>query len=292
MDQARFRILQTRSDISSLTEVWVLINSAWDQTRNVVLLAKDLRERVGERRCRLNRNKVCFTDTVAIGETKGSFGLVDGDHSGDANDVGVECTTHVIEIGEDEGFVEFEAACDDVAGVFEGEIFHLFDFERGFEEELFVIGELDHQGAIENVLEPFGEEEGDQVSQVHRVRTWSSACVEVEGLALFVAVEDLVELTVGEEASSSEQRVCLPASELFESGEELRVDLACTELFDKLVIVNSDLLTVDGGSFDVPGCDLLFGGSGDGGLERGVSDAFCDPLGRHGSSCCWGCQAA
>lgn len=54
--------------------------------------------------------------------------------------------------------------------------------------------ELDDERAVEHVLEPLGEDEGDHVAEVHRVARRAAARVEVEGLLLLVPVEDEVEL--------------------------------------------------------------------------------------------------
>lgn len=48
------------------THVGVLINGARDQTRHRVVLAKDLRERVGERRSGLDSDKVVLSDVITV----------------------------------------------------------------------------------------------------------------------------------------------------------------------------------------------------------------------------------
>ena len=45
----------------------------------------------------------------------------------------------------------------------------LFQLEIVLEEELLVISQLDHQRAVEGVLQPLGEVERDQVSEVKRL---------------------------------------------------------------------------------------------------------------------------
>jgi hypothetical protein len=58
---------------------------------------------------------------------------------------------------------------------------------------------LNDERAVEHVLKPLGEDEGNHVAEVHRVGRGSTTGVEVEGLLGFVAVEDEVEFAVGAE---------------------------------------------------------------------------------------------
>jgi hypothetical protein len=72
------------------------------------------------------------------------------------------------------------------------------------EKELLVVRELNHQRHIESVLKPFGEDEGNQVSDVQSIRRWSSSGVQEERLALLVAIENRSQISVGEKETSSE----------------------------------------------------------------------------------------
>jgi hypothetical protein len=58
---------------------------------------------------------------------------------------------------------------------------------------------LNNERAVEDVLKPLGEDEGNHVAEVHRVGRGSATGVEVEGLLGFVAVEDQVEFAVDAE---------------------------------------------------------------------------------------------
>jgi len=63
----------------------------------------------------------------------------------------------VIEVGEDKGGVDIEAARDDVFGVFVPEPVAVLKLQLRLEEEFLVVRQLDHQRHVEGLLEPFGE---------------------------------------------------------------------------------------------------------------------------------------
>lgn len=64
VDQRWLGILETLSNITSETEIRILINSTGDQTGNILLATKDVRERIGEGRCSLNSNKVELANSI------------------------------------------------------------------------------------------------------------------------------------------------------------------------------------------------------------------------------------
>ena len=77
-----------------------------------------------------------------------------GDTTRDFDDVVVECGSDVIKVGKYKSFGEVETYCDDVLCVFAGEFLDVGDCQVGFEEEFFVVGELDYEGDIKNILQP------------------------------------------------------------------------------------------------------------------------------------------
>jgi len=81
-----------------------------------------------------------FTDIIFILETKGRFALTYSYSSSDFDDVVVKGFSYVVEVGEDEGFAEIEAYCDDIFCVFAGEFLDVVDCEILFEEEFFIVG--------------------------------------------------------------------------------------------------------------------------------------------------------
>ena len=64
MQQGRLGILQLMRYVTSKAEIRVLVDSTRDKARDIRLGAKDLRERVGERWCSLNRAEVYLSDVV------------------------------------------------------------------------------------------------------------------------------------------------------------------------------------------------------------------------------------
>lgn len=68
MDEGGLFVLEALGALARQAEVRVLVDGAGDQARDVGLVAKDLRERVGEGRGRLDRDKVPLADVVAARE--------------------------------------------------------------------------------------------------------------------------------------------------------------------------------------------------------------------------------
>lgn len=104
MQQRRLGVLESCSRVTSQAElplagldvqthVWVLIDSARNQARDITPCAKDVRERVGKGRSRLHSSKVVHANVVAVGEAKDVAALVESDRLGDSDHVLVECTT-------------------------------------------------------------------------------------------------------------------------------------------------------------------------------------------------------
>ena len=95
---------------------------------------------------------------VPIPETKGAFDLVDRRPLPQDPHVTIErrAEAAVDEVGvdEDEGLLHVEADGDDVHGVLHGELVAFLERELGRVEELFVVGEHDDEGDVEDFLEP------------------------------------------------------------------------------------------------------------------------------------------
>ena len=97
---------------------------------------------------------------------------------------------------------------------------------------LLVVREHDHKGDIKDILQPFREGHGGGMSQVEAVRAWAAPCVEVEGLALLVEVEDRLKVSMTKHNSPAQVSVRLDACDLFEPFEEGLVDALGPELID------------------------------------------------------------
>lgn len=113
MNEARLGVFQTCSHITSDPEVRILIDRTRNQGRNILFVAKDLRERVRERRCSLHSNKVELANRITIStlsyslssffplfatpnlpviETEGCLGLVGCNAASNTNDIMVKGT--------------------------------------------------------------------------------------------------------------------------------------------------------------------------------------------------------
>lgn len=97
------------------------------------------------------------------------------------------------------------------------------------------------------------------MSKMHAVAAGSTSGVQEEGLALLIAIQDLVEFPVREEHSPAEEDMRSLPSELFKALEKGVVYAPSPKLRDQLVIVDPLQLAVCcNGSLDLPGRnDLL-----------------------------------
>jgi hypothetical protein len=64
VNQSGFGVLESSGDVSRESKVWVLVNRAWNETRDIALWSKDVRECIRERRCRLNGYKVGLSNVI------------------------------------------------------------------------------------------------------------------------------------------------------------------------------------------------------------------------------------
>ena len=55
---------------------------------------------------------------------------------------------------------------------------------------------LDDHGALEDILQPFGENERHHVPEMHAVATRSATGVKEERLSLLIPIQDIVELSM------------------------------------------------------------------------------------------------
>ena len=157
-------------------------------------------------------------------KSKGTANLVEGDQLGELPGVHEEVVAEVFQVAVDESLLGIETKCDDVAGIVEGILHGILAGERFVEDGLLVIRQHEDQGHVEALLKPLGELHGDGVSEMETTGTGAPAGVEEKGLATFIAVEDLVEVTMAEEETATEPAVRLPASDSLEAFEDGLVD--------------------------------------------------------------------
>lgn len=154
MQQRGLGVLELLRDVAREAEVRVLVDRAGDEARDVRGRAENVREGVGERRGGLDGGEVDLADVVRVVEAEGGFRLAVCYLARDLGDVLVEGAADVGVVAEDEGSREIESDGDNVAGVFSREPLRLLDFELMFEQELFVVGQLNDQWDLEYVLQP------------------------------------------------------------------------------------------------------------------------------------------
>jgi Ni,Fe-hydrogenase III small subunit len=87
-----------------------------------------------------------------------------------------------------------------------------------------------------------GELEWDSVSHVHAVTAGSTSSVEVERLALLMAVQDLSQLAVTEHNAAAHETVRAVAGHLLEALEQVGSERSGAELANKLVVVDGQQL--------------------------------------------------
>ena len=109
----------------------------------------------------------------------------------------------ILEITVNESLVDVEAHSDDVLCIVPGVLHDIFERELLPKQSFFIVGQLDDQWHVEDVLEPAGELEWDGVSDVHTPTTGTTACIEEEVIATLVAVEYPIKVAVTEEQATS-----------------------------------------------------------------------------------------
>lgn len=111
---------------------------------------------------------------------------------------------HKVEIGENERLPYVKSQSNDVFSILPGQS-HCFLHLEIFPQSLLVVSQLNHQRHVESLLEPLGDDEGNQVAQVHGLWGRSPASVQIERLPLFLERENRVEIPMGEEDPSSQE---------------------------------------------------------------------------------------
>lgn len=169
VQQGRLRISQLVRDVTRQAKIGVLIDRTWDEARNIGLGAKDLWERIGKGRRRLDGTKVNLADVVTkktkdvlarmrrqkkgarqkwygveernirVVEPKRRLCLAEGDLAGDFRHVLVELAAHELVITENESLFKLEPDSDDVPRIFQCKLVCLLRFELMLEQEFFII---------------------------------------------------------------------------------------------------------------------------------------------------------
>lgn len=113
----------------------------------------------------------------------------------------------------------------------------LFQFHI-FEKKFLIISELNDQGTVKGILQPFRELERNQMSQVKSFTRGSSSRVEVElGLRL-IQVKDEVEIPMREEDASADEAMTLLPRDLLDARHQRSIQGLAAELDEQLVVVD------------------------------------------------------
>mmetsp|Transcript_3736 Transcript_3736/g.9327 ORF Transcript_3736/g.9327 Transcript_3736/m.9327 type:complete len:359 (-) Transcript_3736:1020-2096(-) len=167
---------QPRGHVARHPEVGVLIYRLWDEAHDVFSIAKHRWE--AGRKCgsSLYSGECALADVVAFGEAEDATRLIVGDLLLNLQHQGVHCLD-IVQIREDEGLVLVKTDRQNVLGVLVRKALALLYGEVFLEQELLIVGQLDHQRHVEGVLQPLCEPEGHQMAQVQRLARRSPPCV-------------------------------------------------------------------------------------------------------------------
>ena len=171
VETCRFRGFELGADITSHSEVGVLVDSSRDQTRDVLLLTEDVRESVREGGDSLHSWECEFTNTHGLIKAKYSFKLIEVNVLLNADHIRIQ-VLNVLAVREDESLFRVKAESYNIFYVVNT---HLdsstvaFKLEFRLKNELFIVSNLDHKRDIKDVLEVLCEDEGDSVTHVEGI---------------------------------------------------------------------------------------------------------------------------
>lgn len=95
-----------------------------------------------------------LANVVAVVEAECALDLVNGDSLGHPAHVLVESTANKLEVAENESFLHVESNSNDILGVCLCVSLRVLDVDLLRVHVLFVVGHHDHEGAVEDILEP------------------------------------------------------------------------------------------------------------------------------------------
>ena len=148
----------------------------------------------------------------------------------------------VVNVREDEGLCWIKAERQDILHVIAPHLDRAFwpiKLNLLLVDVLLVVGGLNHEGHVEDALQPLRENERDTVSHVKCVSGGTSTCVQIEGLAVLISVQDLLKVTLAEENTSSDEPVRFFSDSAFQTSDKLWGDWEAPILVDEFVVVNA-----------------------------------------------------
>mmetsp|Transcript_56151 Transcript_56151/g.64089 ORF Transcript_56151/g.64089 Transcript_56151/m.64089 type:complete len:224 (-) Transcript_56151:324-995(-) len=217
MDTSRLSVLQFCGNITSHTEVGILIDSLGNQTSNISSVTEDMRERIGETGSCLNSREGEFSTVVTIVESENTSDLVGGNMSLTLQNVGVQ-VLDVFDIGENESFLGVKSTGNDIFNIFHSHLNALIQFEILFMNILFIISDLDDQRDIKSLLQVFSENKGNKMTKVQTLTGGSTSCVQEERFSIFIRVENNIQVSVREEQTTLQKMMNGLSSQSFDSS--------------------------------------------------------------------------
>lgn len=121
----------------------------------------------------------------------------------------------VVHICENEGLLHIEAERDDVLDIAVHEFPHVLEAQLWPVQVLFIICELDDHHQPQSLLEPLSDDHRDCVAQVQVLAARPSSSIQVESLACFVIIQQLVEVPVRVEEPAADERVSWLSGQFF-----------------------------------------------------------------------------
>ena len=163
VDERWLLVLHLLGVFSALPEVWVLVDGARNQAGDgrdlFEVVAEDMGETGCECRGRLGGAEVELADVVAVVESECASDLIDRDTFCHPANVFVECATDEVEITENKGLLHVESNGNDILHVFLGKALGVGNVDRCTVHILLVVRHHDHEGYVENILQPSSHED-------------------------------------------------------------------------------------------------------------------------------------
>jgi len=200
-----------------------------------------MRESIWESRDGLDGRERKLSNIVGFFETKDAFDLGVVDVFLDTNDIRVHML-NVVNIWEDEGLFRVEAESKNVFDIVFSHLdgtFGTIKLNLRLVDILLIVGDLNDEGHVEDALQPLSEDEGDAMAHVKCVSRWTTTRVQVEGLAVFVCIEDLLDVSLAEEDATSDKPMGLFPNSSFQSLNEFRSDWEAAVFLNQLIIIDT-----------------------------------------------------
>mmetsp|Transcript_19534 Transcript_19534/g.36410 ORF Transcript_19534/g.36410 Transcript_19534/m.36410 type:complete len:307 (-) Transcript_19534:576-1496(-) len=234
-------LMQThaRGHITRHAEVRILVDRARDEARHVGLVQGN-GKCTGERRARLCGWERALANVVRGPEAEDALGLVVSHQFLNLQDRWVH-VLNVVQIRENKSLLHVKSARNDVFSILISQSMAVFQLHIGLEQELLIIGQLNHQRTVKGVLQPLREVKGNGVTKMQCFAAGPSASVEVKLLAFLIHVQQLLQVAMREEDVTSQEAVSLVAGDSLHALNEGVVNHFTAELVNKPEVVDGPL---------------------------------------------------